>query len=107
MTTSVTPATIIEAARILKQSSWSYEYNYPEKVSESYMHDVITALEMNINSIPEELLATAIASEIDKWGYEEEVVEKTAKELAVFIADCVAQGLVGTLPYETVTFLLC
>lgn len=98
----------IEAARILKKSNWTYEYNYPEKVSESYMHDVISLLELNIDSISEEILAKAISTEITKWGADQEdEFLKTPKAIAEFSADGVAYSLMSPLPYKTVTFKIC
>lgn len=92
----------IEAAQILKQANWSYEYCRPETVRESVMSEHISEIENGLRDISEEDLAEKISKELH-YNIDDVNLED-AQEVAKFVAHDIALYFVVDYSYETVTF---
>lgn len=94
--------TLIEAARILKQSSWTYEYCHGETVTEKHIIKHISEIEDGLQKATIEDLLHKITIELDRNPPDDELTD--ANDIAKFVAHDIALNYVEDYSYETVTF---
>lgn len=92
----------VEAAHILKQANWSYEWCHGETVTEKYMAEHISEIENGLRDTTVEDLFHKITVELDRNPPDDELTD--AEAVAKFVAHDIALFYVKDYSYETVTF---
>jgi hypothetical protein len=95
---------ITEAARLLSQCSWGYEWNYGETVSEKVMQGRINEIEEFMRQVPMGLLEMSIIQNLERWKADLEIDMSDPKAIANFVASDLGYNILEDFEYSTVTF---